>query len=200
MHGTNESWLARLATTGSDQNEALAALRGLLMSRLQRTFHGRTGVDDALLEDVTQEALLKTLDSLDQFQGKSLFTTWATTIAIRIAFTELRRRRWKDISLEQLLEDAPGGAGQVVDTNLGPQTTSQQTAMLDDMYRIIHTELTDKQRDGLLAELKGMPLEEIGRRMGSSRNATYKLTHDARKRLKQHLESAGYTVADLQIS
>jgi RNA polymerase sigma-70 factor (ECF subfamily) len=197
MDETNDSWLARLATEGPDQDEALTALRGLLMSRLRRTFHGRTGVDDALLEDVTQEALLKTLYSLDQFQGKSRFTTWATTIAVRVAFTELRRRRWKDVSLDQLLGEATGGAAQTVDDSSGPQDTAQQRALIADMYRIIDTELTDKQREGLLAELKGMPLEEIGRRLGSSRNAMYKLTHDARKRLKHHLEAAGYCDADL---
>ena len=66
------------------------------------------------------------------------------------------------------------------------------------MYGVIERELTEKQRTALLAELKGMPLEEIGRRLGSNRNAVYKLTHDARKRLKKHLEAAGYSAADLQ--
>ena len=66
------------------------------------------------------------------------------------------------------------------------------------MYRIINTELTEKQRTALFAELGGLPQEEIGRRTGSNRNAIYKLTHDARKRLKQGLATAGYTVADLQ--
>ena len=40
-------------------------------------------------------------------------------------------------------------------------------------------------------------LEEIGRRMGSNRNAIYKLTHGARKRLRKALESAGYEAADV---
>jgi len=44
-------------------------------------------------------------------------------------------------------------------------------ALVDEMYRIIDAELTEKQRTALLAELKGMPLEEIGHRMGSNRNA-----------------------------
>ena len=39
-----------------------------------------------------------------------------------------------------------------------------------------------------------MPQEEIGRRIGSNRNAVYKLLHDARKKLKSALERAGYTV------
>ena len=197
MNATNETWLQRLSTTGSDQDEALAELRSILISRLRRAFQRRTGIDDSFLEDVTQETLIKTLHGLDQFQGKSLFTTWATTIAVRVAFTELRRNRWKDVSLEQILEESEGGAGQVV-AESGPESDVERKSLVEDMYQIINTELTEKQRDALLAELKGMPMEEIGRRMGSNRNAIYKLTHDARKRLKQGLVAAGYSVADLQ--
>ena len=37
-----------------------------------------------------------------------------------------------------------------------------------------------------------MPQDEIGRQLGSNRNAIYKLTHDARRRLKAGLEAAGF--------
>jgi RNA polymerase sigma-70 factor (ECF subfamily) len=43
-----------------------------------------------------------------------------------------------------------------------------------------------------------MPQDEIARQLGSNRNAIYKLTHDARKRLKRGLEAAGYAAADIQ--
>jgi hypothetical protein len=52
--------------------------------------------------------------------------------------------------------------------------------------------LQDKQRLALTAELKGMPQDEIARQLGSNRNAVYKLTHDARCRLKAGLEAAGF--------
>lgn len=77
MNATNASWIARLKATGPVQDEALADLRKILFARLRTTFLGRTGVDEPLLEDVTQETLMKTLDSLDQFQGRSRFTTSA---------------------------------------------------------------------------------------------------------------------------
>lgn len=192
MSPTNESWIERLTTTGSVQDEALLELRAILLARLRKTFLGRTGVDEPLLEDVTQEALLKTLNSLDQFEGKSRFATWATTIAVRIAFTELRRRHWKDVSLEQLLR------GNHVPDRFIASHEQDRDALVRTMHEIIETGLTERQRTALLAELNGMPLAEIGRRLGSNRNAIYKLTHDARRRLKQSLEAAGYTVADLQ--
>jgi RNA polymerase sigma-70 factor (ECF subfamily) len=39
--------------------------------------------------------------------------------------------------------------------------------------------------------IDGIPLEIVADRMGTNRNALYKLLHDARKKLKQHLETQG---------
>ncbi len=42
-----------------------------------------------------------------------------------------------------------------------------------------------------------MPFEEVARRMGTNRNALYKLIHDTRLRLKQRLSQEGLTVNDV---
>ena len=42
------------------------------------------------------------LDHLEQFQGRSRFTTWAMAIAVRLAMSALRRKRWQDVSLESM--------------------------------------------------------------------------------------------------
>jgi RNA polymerase sigma-70 factor (ECF subfamily) len=58
-------------------------------------------------------------------------------------------------------------------------------------------ELTDRQRTALMAvALQEMPLEEVARRLGTERNALYKLLHDARKRLKRRLAEAGLSPGD----
>ena len=59
------------------------------------------------------------------------------------------------------------------------------------MHRVVETDLTDRQRQALVAELRGMPQAEIAAQMGLTRNALYKLTHDARQNLKRGLETAG---------
>jgi RNA polymerase sigma-70 factor (ECF subfamily) len=59
------------------------------------------------------------------------------------------------------------------------------------MHRVIETDLTDRQRQALVAELRGMPQAEIALQMGLTRNALYKLTHDARQNLKRGLEAVG---------
>ena len=195
-HPPNETWLARLTAHGAVRDQALGELRQLLVRRLHTALQGRVGLDDDLIEDVVQDALMKTLDSLTSFQGRSAFTTWVTSIAVRTAFSELRRRRWKDVSLDQVVSETEGSRELAVDTQPSLESNTERAKLVAALYSVIEERLTPKQREALLAELHGMPLEEIGRRMGRSRNAVYKLTHDARKQLKHGLETLGYTSAD----
>jgi RNA polymerase sigma-70 factor (ECF subfamily) len=70
--------------------------------------------------------------------------------------------------------------------------------MLNAVRRLIAEELTDKQRTALVAtRVHGMPIAEVARRMGSNRNALYKLLHDARQRLKKRMEAEGLSPQDV---
>ena len=184
---TNEVWLQSLGGTGDEA--AVAELREVLRRGLRRALAGRAAADDGFIEDMAQEGVLKVLGGLATFRGDSRFTTWAITVAVRVAFTELRRARWRDVSLDRLVEDAPARlpAAPPADT---PSQDARQ-AILAEMHRVLESDLTDRQRQALVAELRGMPQAEIAAQMGLTRNALYKLTYDARQNLKRGLEAAG---------
>jgi len=195
---TNEEWLAALR--GAERDEALADLRAFLVRGLRYALDGRSGVDEAALEDFAQDALLRILKGLDSFRGESRFTTWAQKIAVNVAFTELRRRHWQEVSLDDLgvREDTDFIPETLADPSAGPEQQTLQRAMLSTLHRLIDTELTDKQRQALVAaRVHGMPLEEIARRMNTNRNALYKLLHDARQRLKKRMLAEGLSPQDV---
>jgi RNA polymerase sigma-70 factor, ECF subfamily len=198
MERDNETWLVHLNGTGPDQQAALADLRDTLLRALRRALSHRAHVDDAFLEDVVQDSLVRILERLPQFEGRSRFSTWAMSITIRVAMSELRRRRWKDVSLDKVIAGADPAPGQAIDDDPGPDARWEREAILDAMHEVIRNGLTEKQRAALLAELRGMPQDEIARHLGSNRNAIYKLTHDARKRLKRGLELAGFGAEDIR--
>src|SRR5947207_4294539 len=81
------------ALCARENSDAVSALRRILLDGLRIALRERTDVNEAQLEDFTHEALLRILERLDQFQGRSRFTTWAHSIAVNTAFTELRRTR-----------------------------------------------------------------------------------------------------------
>jgi RNA polymerase sigma-70 factor (ECF subfamily) len=119
------------------------------------------------------------------------------SVAVRVAMSELRHRRWKDVSLDEVVAGSDLSPGRAIVDEPGPDVRSEREAILAAMHEVIRNGLTAKQREALLAELRGMPQDEIARHLGSNRNAIYKLTHDARKRLKQGLEAAGFSAEDI---
>jgi RNA polymerase sigma-70 factor (ECF subfamily) len=195
---TNEEWLTALR--GSRRDEALADLRTFLVRGLRYALASWSGVDEAALEDFAQDALLRILNGLDSFWGESRFTTWAQKIAVNVAFTELRRRRWQDVSLNGLRQSQDGDfiPDTLVDPVAGPEKQALQRMMLSNLRRLIATELTDKQQQALVAvRIHDIPLAEVARRMGTNRNALYKLLHDARQRLKKRMMAEGLSPQEM---
>jgi RNA polymerase sigma-70 factor (ECF subfamily) len=204
---TNEEWLSDLKSDGAQRENALADLRAILLKglpyALSRWLSPSSPQFDALAEEIVQETLLRVLDHLNTFEGRSQFTTWANKIAVRLAISELRRQRWKDVSLDELLDnpDVPPPANLMEAPGASPETSSEQGEMLALVQRLIGNELTERQRQALVAiGVRGMPLEEVANHMGTNRNALYKLLHDARLRLKHALAAQGLSPEDVLAS
>ena len=192
MDRPNDVWIEELRQPGPRREAALADLRAGLLRGLRRALAARASVDDAFLEDAVQESLLKVLDRLDTFAGRGRFISWALAISVRVALTMIRKQRWQGVSLDRFREGSSGPAMDVADRSPGPERASLRSELLAAMHRVIDEQLTDKQWLALTAELNGMPQDEIARQLGSDRNAVYKLTHDARRKLRAGLESAGF--------
>jgi len=192
------NWPAALrAPDSGEQAAAVRALRDLLHAGLRLILGSRNDVNEAHLEDFAQEGLLRVLDRLEQFQGRSQFTTWAQAIALNTAFTELRRKRWQDVSLDALLAKGERLAdpAMIADDVLGGD--EERTRLVAALRHAIEHDLTTKQRAAILAELREMPFDQIVELLGTSRSAAYKMLHDARRALKQRLHAAGITGADI---
>jgi RNA polymerase sigma-70 factor (ECF subfamily) len=191
---TNEAWLADLRASGETKSLALEDLRAVIQKGLPYALSRWLSPDlpqfTSLVDEVTQETLLRVLDQLNTFEGRSQFTTWVHKIAVRIALTELRRKRWRDSSLDELTEneDAPPPPGLLADSQASPETSAERGDMLTRVRRIIEEELTDRQRQALiLLGVQDMPIEDAARKLKTNRNALYKLLHDARLRLRTRL-------------
>jgi RNA polymerase sigma-70 factor, ECF subfamily len=193
---TNEQWLADLR--GPNPDEALADLYDLLVRGLRAAFGGYGGGLEANFGDFAQEALIKITGSLDSFRGESRFTTWAQKIAMNVALTELKRRRWHDVSLQELFARREAADRGPADTQLTAEQLALQNTVLGELRRMIDEELTDRQREAVVAViLEEMPISEVARSMGTNQNALYKLLHDARKKLKRQMEAAGLSAKEV---
>ena len=193
---TNEQWLKELR--GQNPDAALADLYDLLVRGLGAALGGYGGGVEANFGDFAQEALIKITGNLDSFRGESRFTTWAQKIAINVALTELKRRRWRDVSLQELLARRGAADRGPAESRPTAEQLALQNAVLRELRRVIDEELTGRQREAVVAVLlEGMPISEVARRMGTTQNALYKLLHDARKKLKRQMEAAGFSAEEV---
>jgi RNA polymerase sigma-70 factor (ECF subfamily) len=189
---TDAEWSAQL--TGQPSDAALAELRGLLLRGMHFALVSYS-VTESDLEDFVQDGLLKILQELPSYRGEARFTTWAQKVCVRVALTELRRRRWRDVSLEDLVTSSEmvGFMPDVLaDRSADPGQTAAIEMMMAAVQRIIQEELTELQRTAMMAVMQGgMPLQEVADRMGTNRNALYKLLHDARQRIQKRMMNEG---------
>jgi len=189
---SNEEWLAALRA--SDPGAALEDLRLVLVQALLPVLRQRVPSQaEDMAQDIAQEATLHILDRLESFRGEAKFTTWSAKVAVRLAISELRRQRWKDFSLDEMLDK--GGTPQGSHNSPADEAVSSETVAW--VHKLIAEELTERQRAALEAVMiHGVTIEIVAERMGTNRNALYKLLHDARLRLRRAFEAHGLSLDD----
>ena len=201
----NDAWLKDLRSEGEEKEAALADLHAILLrilpAALFRWLPSTSSHFETFIEDTAQETILRVMDKLDSFEGRSKFTTWVYKIGVHIGLGELRLRKWKEVSLDKLEEgnepdEMPSERFASSDPN--PESMLERKNVMEMVQRIMEEELTLRQREVMMAvAVQGTPLSVVAERVGSNRNALYKLMHDARLRLKQRLEREGASPTDL---
>lgn len=201
------TWLADLGAEGPRFDAAVADLRDYVLRAVLVYATRRRSELDGLsfdeirqhAEDWSQRSVMKVLENLGAFQGRSRFTTWAYRIAINQAAAELRRKRWSDVSLEAL-DEGPGGPGS---ERLGgegalPETALERGEIWRAVARIIAEDLSDRQRAALTAvAIENVPVDVVADRLATNRNNVYKILHDARRRVRRELAARDWPAGDV---
>jgi RNA polymerase sigma-70 factor (ECF subfamily) len=186
---SDQQWIANLTGPPDVRDQAIEELRGILLRALAKGLgHYLNGA--AYVEDITQEALLKILNSLDSFEGRSRFLTWAMTIATRTGISILRRKHHQDQSLEAFTDD-DGYRIEIPDTKQ-VENSELASEVGEILQMLIDSDLTAKQRMVLRASLDGYSTDGIAQKANMSRNSVYKSLHDSRMKLKSGLLSHGF--------
>jgi RNA polymerase sigma-70 factor, ECF subfamily len=192
----SREWLRCLRAEGATRDDAVARLHALLMraarfeaARRRPTLPDLRGDE---LEDIATEAaddaLMSVLRRLDDFRGASRFTTWVYKFALFEAAVKLRKRSWqgREVPLEPESWSIFSSAG------LEPDAELEQSELLVTLQRAIAEVLTPHQRRVLVAlALNGVPIDVLAERLSTTRGALYKTLHDARRKLRAHLDECG---------
>ena len=192
-------WLDELRADGATKDEAVGRLHAVLLraarfevARRRPTLPHLRGdeLDDIALE-AADDALISVLRRLDDFRGASRFTTWVYKFALLEAAVKLRKRAWqgREVPLEPEAWSLFSSAG------LTPDVEAEQSELLATLQRAIGEVLTPHQRRVLVAlTLNGVPIDVLADRLDTNRGALYKTLHDARRKLRRHLDECGLSV------
>ena len=199
----SHAWLRDLRAEGATQDQAVARLHALLLraarfevDRRRRGLRHVRGDDlDDLAQQAADDALMSVLARLDDFRGLSRFTTWAYKFALLEAAVKLRKRAWqgREIPLE------PETWGLFSSASLEPDAEVEQSELLATVQHAIDDVLTPHQRTVLVAlALNGVPIDVLAERLGATRGALYKTLHDARRKLRRHLDERGLSIETVE--
>jgi RNA polymerase sigma-70 factor, ECF subfamily len=198
----SRAWLSSLRAEGPAKDEAVARLHALLLraarfevSRRRPTLPHLRGDDlDDIANQAADDALMSVLRRLDDFRGASRFTTWVYKFALLEAAVKLRKRAWqgREVPVEPESWSLFAGGG------LEPDEELEQSELLATLQRAVAEVLTPHQRSVLVAlALNGVPIDVLAERLGSTRGALYKTLHDARRKLRRHLDDSGLSLESL---
>jgi RNA polymerase sigma-70 factor, ECF subfamily len=144
-------------------------------------------------EDVVQQTFQKTFVYLDNFEGKSSFSTWLTRIAINEALMYFRRARAvREVSIDDLNGDeGTGPYFNIADASPDPEATCMQREEAR-ILSIAIRRLAPRMRSVLeLKELRELSAQETARQMGLSVAAVKARVFHGRKKLRKHIADVG---------
>ena len=148
---------------------------------------------DDLCAQAANDALAAITRKLADFRGASRFTTWAYKFAMLEVSVRLRRRAWstRRVALDE------SSWGNLADPAQDVQGSLEQRELLAAVRTAVEETLTEHQRRVFLAAVaEEIPIDVIAERIGATRGAIYKVVHDARRKLRAALETAGLRGAE----
>ena len=203
LDADSREWLRSLRAEGTARDEAVARLHTLLLraarfevARRRHTLPHVRGDDlDDIALQAADDALVSVLARLDSFRGASRFTTWVYKFALLEAAVKLRKRSWqgREVPLE------PESWNVFESAELKPDAQLAQSELLTTLQSAIGEILTPHQRSVLVAlALNGVPIDVLAERLSTTRGALYKTLHDARRKLRKHLDERGLSLESLE--
>lgn len=145
---------------------------------------------DDLAQQAAADALLLIVEKIHTFRGDCRFTTWAYRFAALIVGSKISRHPWhrrnRPFQVEEWL-DSPAWSGDE------PEVDFEARELQSIIRRVVMTNLTPYQRQVLMGSIvDGMSADDLAERVGSNRNAIYKVLFDARQKVRVALKAEGF--------
>ncbi len=139
-------------------------------------------------EDVAQESFHKAFRHISSFQGKSLFSTWLTRIAMNEAFMVLRRKsRAFEVSQERPDDDVRSVASTFVDNCPNPEQSFWGQERIKFLTEAINRLSPKLRRTIFLYDIKEYSVNETAQILGTSIAAVKSRLNHGHEKLRERM-------------
>ena len=186
---TSQSYEAKLVEKlRSGDSTAREEFYNIYRNRLYSLVLEQVDRDQAVAEDLVQEAFLAALSSLDKFRGDSQLYTWLRSIAFHkindFYRSQAREPKPKESSPDF---DAMKQLEQTGDDEPAPLTVMEFEEIRQSVHQALESLPQDYQEVLVLKYLKDMPVLAISQIMGRSPKSVEGLLSRARKAMRDNL-------------
>jgi RNA polymerase sigma-70 factor, ECF subfamily len=139
-------------------------------------------------EDVLQEALLKAYCNLQQFRGNSQFYTWLVRITMNEALMKLRKKRYTQVPLEEVVETEKGAVRrELEDRSNDPERYYAEQELRETLAQAFESLSPRLCAAFVLRNVEEMSMRETAAVLGLSAAAVKSRVVRARSRLRKRL-------------
>lgn len=185
------STLADTELVSKLQNGSTDAFNELFSRYSQKAFHLalRFSKNEADAEEIIQEVFLNVYKKINNFEGKSAFSSWLYRITVNTALMKLRKKP-KNCTIMQIDEEVCNTEEFCYDVNSSNNQTNYLTIrheLRSKLELAIKNLPTDYQEIFILRDVDGLSNEEVGNILNLSVSAVKSRLHRARTILKKKL-------------
>ncbi|MFQ5746126.1 MAG: RNA polymerase sigma factor [Gemmatimonadota bacterium] len=163
-----------VARARAGDRRAMAELYTAHAARVYSVVRRMVG-DDAVADDVSQDAWVRAFEKLHLFRGDAAFGTWLHRLSVNVALNRLRRHG-RRAEVERTVEPPPPLAD-ADDRFINQRLIGQALDQLSSGYREVL----------VLHDVEGLTHEEIGQRLGIAPGTSKSQLHKARARMREML-------------
>jgi RNA polymerase sigma-70 factor, ECF subfamily len=180
-----------------DENQLLTALRqrdsaaftqlfDMYSDKVYRLAFGLLE-DENEAEGVVQDAFMRLLERLDQFEGRSKLGTWLYRVAYNLSIDRLRKRRPMLSLLDENEDEAIPMPAVLTDWREAPETWLASSELSQELDRAIASLPAKLKAVFILREIEGVSTEECAQVLAISESAAKVRLHRARLLLRERL-------------
>jgi RNA polymerase sigma-70 factor (ECF subfamily) len=175
--------------TGQGDRGAFDEIVRRYTSRMINVAYQMTG-DSELAQDIAQETFYRAYRSAATYKQIAKFSTWLYTIAINLCRNELRRRKHKFYSLEEMAERDEESSVRIdiEDESAKPDREVEQRELGKLIMKAIDTLPEKFKQPIVLRDVEGLSYEETGKILNLPEGTVKSRINRARQRVKQILE------------